>query len=78
MLIRKYSRQTEKEFVLFGIITQSSRHGSLDLDTNSKEIETIKEALMNLVGHLTNVELTFTGRLQNEIIIDPIAIYTEL
>lgn len=77
LIIRKYSRQTEVEFVLFGVVTQ--HQGSSDEDTeNKEEYESIKEALMNLVSHLTNVESTFTGRLSNEIIIDPIALYTEL
>jgi hypothetical protein len=38
----------------------------------------MKEALMNMVANLTNLEETFIGRLSNEVIIDPIAIYTEL
>ena len=41
-------------------------------------VKTIKEALINLVAHMTTVETAFTGRLKNEIIIDPIALYTEL
>lgn len=77
LIIRKYSRQTEVDFVLFGVITQS-QGSSVDDVEDSEEYENIKEALMNLVSHLTNVESTFTGRLSNEIIIDPIALYTEL
>ena len=33
---------------------------------------------MNLIEHLSAVDSSFTGRLENEIIVDPIAIYTEL
>lgn len=77
LIIRKYSRKTEMEFVLFGIITQYGRNEPGDLE-ESEEYDNFKEALMNLVSHLTNVESTFTGRLNNEIIIDPIALYTEL
>ena len=36
------------------------------------------QVLMNMVANLTNVEETFIGRLSNEVIIDPIALYTEL
>lgn len=78
LLMRKYSRKTEKEFVVFGVVTQSSSDIDLNLNDESGEYENIKEALMNLVAHLTNMEMTFTGRLSNEIIIDPIAVYTEL
>jgi hypothetical protein len=77
LVIRKYSRKTEVEFTLFGIITQHQREQLEELEEN-EEYKSIKEALMNLVSHLSNVEATFTGRLSNEIIIDPIALYTEL
>lgn len=77
LLIRKYSRQTEVQFTLFGIITQYEKE-----QANPPEVkldyETLKEAIMNMVSHITNLEAAFTGRLSNEIIIDPIALYTEL
>lgn len=77
LVIRKYSRKTEVEFTLFGIITQHQREKLSELG-ESEEYGSIKEALMNLVSHLSNIEATFTGRLSNEIIIDPIALYTEI
>lgn len=77
LVIRKYSRKTEVEFTLFGIITQHQRE-KLEVLEEKQEYDSIKEALMNLFSHLSNVEATFTGRLSNEIIIDPIALYTEL
>jgi hypothetical protein len=77
LVIRKYSRKTEVEFTLFGIITQHQREKLDELEEN-EDYESIKEALMNLVSHLSNVEATFTGRLSNEIIIDPIALYTDI
>lgn len=77
LVIRKYSRQTEVEFTLFGIVTQYQREKLEHLE-DKEEHGSIKEALMNLVSHLSNLEATFTGRLSNEIIIDPIALYTEI
>lgn len=77
LVIRKYSRQTEVEFVLFGIVTQCQKEKPGDLEEIADH-SSIKEALMNLVSHLCNLESTFTGRLSNEIIIDPIALYTEI
>lgn len=76
LLSRKYSRHTQVEFVLFGLVTRRSKTESLsirDLDDVS-----IKEAIMNLVGLITNVEASFNSGLENEVIIDPIAVYTEL
>lgn len=76
IIIRKYSRRTEVEFTLFGIITQA---GKVSTDkTEEKKSGSMKSALMNLIFHLTNLESSFTGRMDNEIIIDPIALYTEL
>lgn len=77
LVIRKYSRQTEVEFTLFGIVTQYQREKLEDLKEKD-EHGSIKEALMYLVSHLSNLEASFTGRLSNEIIIDPIALYTEI
>jgi hypothetical protein len=74
---KRYSRQTECSFVMFGIITQYNRDKLGDIkELNSTP--SIKEALMNMVANLTNLEETFIGRLSNEVIIDPIALYTEL
>lgn len=76
LLIRKYSRHTEVEFTLFGIVTQSS--GDKIKPTESSTQPGIKEALMGIFSHLNIMESEFSGKLTNEIIIDPIALYTEL
>lgn len=77
LFIRKYSRQTEVKFTLFGIVTQYKKE---QIEPTETEVDhkTIKEAIMNMVSHITNLEAAFTGRLSDEIIIDPIALYTEL
>jgi len=78
LLIRKYSRKTEVEFVIFGMVAQYLESGDIQMDDDETEYENIKEGLMNLVLHFGNVEKSFTGRLSNEIVIDPIAVYVEL
>lgn len=77
LVIRKYSRQTEVDFTLFGIVTQHQRETLEELE-ESADYDSLKEALMDLFSHLSNLESTFTGRLSNEIIVDPIALYTEI
>lgn len=77
LVIRKYSRKTEVKFTLFGIVTQHQKEKLEELE-EKEDFDSIKEALMNLVSHLSNVEATFTGRLSNEIVVDPIAVYTEI
>ena len=81
-LMRKYSRFAEKEFVLVGTITQSSStsisYEKSEGDGDYSEPQHLKEAVMNLVEGLSEVESEFSGKLANEIIVDPIAIYREV
>lgn len=77
LIIRKYSRRTEKEFIVFGIVTQSNVEETI-IPEIEDESESMKSAVLNIVNHLTDLELSFTRKLVNEIKIDPIAVYTEL
>lgn len=84
-IIKKYSRETEKEFKLFGILTQKLTAESKskifeDLKGHQEisDVPNMKEALMNIVSTLTNLEKTFTGKLNYEYVIDPIALYIEI
>lgn len=81
LIIRKYSRVTSVEFVLFGIITQcpefESESAEFNTETESDD-QNLKTAVLNMINGITGVEATFTGRLANEYIIDPIAVYTEI
>lgn len=83
-IVKKYSRETEKEFTVFGIPTQVQTIKD-KTSLYNKAIEnmvvdnsSMKEAIMNMVASLTKVESTFSGKLDYEYIIDPIAIYREL
>lgn len=84
-IIKKYSRETEKEFKLFGIVTQSltaESKKSILQQIRDKQDDSdrtnMKEALMNMISLLTNLETTFTGKMNYEYIIDPIALYIEI
>jgi hypothetical protein len=93
-LISKYSRETEKEFCLFGIITQTKNveeksslsdfisylnENHSEFDDDGNEISLgMKHAIMGIVNALMNVENTFIGKAKYEYIIDPISIYREL
>ena len=79
LLIRKYARLAQKEFVLVGTIAQSSSRpiGHEEGDEND-ENQHLKEAIMFLIERLSVVESTFTGKLENEVIVDPIALYREI
>lgn len=73
--ISKYSRQTEYDFTMIGIVTQS---GKVIDPLADHELRSIKDACLNLADKLRGMENVFLGRLDNECIIDPIAIYREL
>ena len=84
LLVRKYSRFSEKDFVLFGTIAQGPTN-SIDIDNDDREgrddnsnSQHLKEAIMQIVGSLSEIESSFSGKLENEIIIDPIALYREI
>lgn len=76
-LISKYSRRSEVEFTILGIITQIGNVRA-NLDDLAVDVGNFKIASQNVINTLANLEDTFTGRLNNECIIDPIAIYREL
>ena len=79
LILRKYSRFSEVDFTLFGVITQFGR-SQLELENQvdlSLDFESTKDVLINMVDHLTIIENRFTGRSPHEVIIDPVALYTE-
>lgn len=84
-IIKKYSRESEKEFKLFGIVTQRLTAESkkqifeeLKVNPENPEQPNMKEAIMNMVSLLTNLETTFTGKMNYEYVIDPIGLYIEI
>jgi hypothetical protein len=78
LLIKKHSRYSEKELVIFGMITQSQGKTDNPYISNPNSPKDMKEALLTLTLGLSDVEEKFVGKLDNEIIIDPIAVYQEL
>lgn len=75
VLISKYSRITEKEFTIIGVVTQC---GNPPLCIPDIEGNGIKNAMVNVIDKIANLENHFIGRSINECIIDPIAIFTEI
>ena len=82
LLIRRFSRFPETELVIVGTISQSLNQTSNVVNdsptTQTEEPSNMKHTIMNLIQHLSEVESSFTGRLENEVIIDPIAVYWEI
>lgn len=74
-LISKYSRLSEKEFTIVGIVTQCGNERAIIPSIEGNEM---KRATINLIERIDGLEEQFNGRTDNECIIDPIAIYTEI
>jgi len=77
LLVKKYSRKTEKEVVVFGVISQAFSANEPEID-DDLDYSNMKAALMNIVEHLANMENSISGKQENEIVIDPIAAYFEV
>ncbi|MDO6681205.1 hypothetical protein Q4551_02795 [Oceanobacter sp. 5_MG-2023] len=77
LLVKKYSRKTEKEVVVFGIISQAFSANEPEIN-DDQDFSNMKAALTNIVEHLTTIENSISGKQKNEIVIDPIAAYFEV
>ena len=87
-LIRAYSRQSEKDFTIFGILAQSwpnvvkenrlkDFRYTMEINGDTDDSK-MKLAMMNLVDLFGNIDNAFTGKFDNEYVLYPIAIYREL
>ncbi|EGR1568044.1 hypothetical protein NI385_04820 [Vibrio parahaemolyticus] len=76
-IVRKYSRKTAKEFTVLGFIS----HGDGTQQPDIREISEGAPMLRHMEGlaeNLFDLEQTFGAKGDNEIMIEPVAIYTEL
>lgn len=77
ILIKKYARKTEKDIFVVGIITQTSKENIPNL-SDVQVPKNMRQGLSGMIEHLNLIEYSLFGKAENEIIIDPIAVYTEL
>ncbi|NRF60933.1 DUF6414 family protein [Vibrio coralliilyticus] len=76
-IYRKYSRKTAKEFTV--IATVSHAIGTQDVtSTTPPEGSNMLAHFKEMGEHLYDLEQKFTGKGENEVLLEPIAIYTEL
>ena len=92
LIVKKYSRFSEQELVLLGTVAQGLNSNPCKTVGNSDDnLESpisdadeggqdpaLREALMSIVEQLHVLETTLGGKKDNEMIIDPIALYREL
>ena len=77
-IIKKYSRFTEVEFVLLGVVTQIGELVSIADAEEITDKHTMRDAISISTAALASLEDSFKQRSSDEIIVDPIAIYVEL
>lgn len=75
ILISKYARLSEKEFTIIGLVTQCGKEKAKIPNIEGNDL---KKATLDLTEKIDELEEQFNGRIDNECIIDPIAIYTEV
>lgn len=78
LIIRKYSRKTEKTFVVLGVVTQTASESTDTTSIDAPPPTNMKAAISNLIDHMANMETSLSGKASNEVIIDPIAVYVSL
>lgn len=76
-IIHKFSRKSQAKFRMLGMVTQVGGVMSMT-PPDVKDQPDIKTALRTLLEHMAEVEGTFSRPTENEIIIDPVALYTEI
>jgi hypothetical protein len=76
-IVHKYSRRSQITFKMLGIVTQIGG-GARSEVPDVKDQDGIKNALRVLIDHMAEVEGTFSRPGSSEIILDPLAIYSEI
>jgi hypothetical protein len=74
VLMQKYSKRTDRTVVVVGVPTQA---GGQTGTSDTFKYEGMREAMDNLDQIATGLYAQFTGRMQNEVVLDPIAVYLE-
>jgi hypothetical protein len=79
MLLHKYSKVTQMPFTILGMVTQ--RFDAAAPETvipNVGDASGIKAAMRSLSLHLRQLEQTYAGPTEGEVILDPIAVYCSI
>lgn len=79
LTIQKYSRHSQADFTMLGVITQSGLMQPLNaVPDDVKDAANLKHAIRGMSEHMRVLEDTFSGAVENETVIDPLAVYQTL
>lgn len=76
-IIQRYSRISERPFTLLGSVTQADKLEAPS-EFGPSGAETMRDQIVGMASAIRGIEDNFFGRAGNEIIVDPIAIYSSL
>jgi hypothetical protein len=77
-ITKKFSRQAPGSFCLLGIVCQGIGENDRPVLPQADSHQHLREAIGGMVSALSDLEKDFFRRLDNEIIIDPVALYREI
>lgn len=78
MLIQKFSRLSQANFTMLGVITQRGGGETPASPPDVSDASNLKDAMRTMMGHLHVLESSFSEPLAGEVIVDPVAIYISL
>lgn len=78
LLIRKYTRRTQMELTVFGVVTQVGGVSGEEDAVEEPSSQTIRSALKQMVEGMAGIEENFVALPENGVMIDPIAVYRNL
>jgi hypothetical protein len=76
-IIRKYGRRCEEPLTLFGMITQGRKKRDKS-QVEEGDAENLRAAILRIVNATASIEETFFARLDEEYLIDPVALFRQL
>lgn len=78
LIIKKYSRKTERSLVVLGVATQTAVAPNISTAGPDFKPANMKEAVTDLLDHIAAMESSLSGKVEHEVVIDPIAVYVSL
>jgi hypothetical protein len=77
-IVKKFGRRPRKEFIVFGTVGQGLGIGEHDESDGTAGGDNLKQILRKMMDGVIKIEESFSGKQDNEAVIDPIAVYVEL
>lgn len=77
IIVKKYGREAQSSFTLVGVVAQCGKTDRVLIEQDP-EASHLRDAIRTMALHMCNVEDGFFGAFENEVVVDPIAVYRTL